>query len=41
MSKFDTYHDYLDSLEVEEEYYDEHVDLYGAEWENHAVRAWD
>ncbi len=37
------YHDYLESLEVEEEYQDsfDPVDLYGAEWENHAVRAWD
>ena len=24
-----------------EEYYDDPVDLYGGEWENHAVREWD
>ena len=34
------YGEELDRLEADDQY-DDDVDLYGAEWENHAVREWD
>ena len=30
-----------ESVDADEEYYSDPVDLYGAEWENNAVREWD